>query len=217
MTSANTTSEREVLAVAPTTALIHPSVPATARARIVVMAGGAVTQWLPYFVSRVTRTGRTGVIGAVLFACSLLLLLAVDMPQRNESATLRRELATAGQGATGTVAADPALGKFVAALPRRADLPLILGQMVQQANEAGIQLDSGRYELVGAAGSNPIARYRFSFPLQGSYPNIRKFINGTLAAIPATGVDSLRIERNSIGEGNVVADLRLIVFVRNTP
>ena len=133
MTSANTTSEREVLAVAPTTALIHPSVPATARARIVVMAGGAVTQWLPYFVSRVTRTGRTGVIGAVLFACSLLLLLAVDMPQRNESATLRRELATAGQGATGTVAADPALGKFVAALPRRADLPLILGQMVQQA------------------------------------------------------------------------------------
>ena len=73
---------------------------------------------------------------------------------------------------------------------------------------------SGRYEFTPAK-SGQIARYRLAFPVRGSYPQLRRFIDGTLGAVPAVGLEGLRLERASVDEEVLDADLRFEVIVRN--
>jgi hypothetical protein len=192
-----------------------PSHVVVARARpLVARTAEAVTLWVPYAGRRLTQVGRLGAIGWALLACSVALTVAFVIPQRHEAEALRQQLSSTHAG-SGNAHRSQEVSQFVAQLPLRSDLPRILAQMIEQSGRAGVQLESGRYEQVNETGG--IARFRFSFPVKGSYSSISKFINGTLATIPAAGVDALRIERKSITEATVDADLRFIIFVRSTP
>lgn len=56
-----------------------------------------------------------------------------------------------------------------------------------------------------------------AFPVRGPYPQIRAFLDGTLAAMPAVALDGLVLERKSIGDGNVEAQIRMTVYARSSP
>ena len=62
-----------------------------------------------------------------------------------------------------------------------------------------------------------MGRYELEFPVKAPYPNVRDFINRTLSAVPAAGLDKLRIERKVVGDPVVSADIRFVVFVRAEP
>jgi len=88
-----------------------------------------------------------------------------------------------------------------------------LGVVLVQATDAGIDLPQGRYTSSPPT-ANRLARYTFEFPVKGDYGNIRSFINKSLAAIPALGLDKLHVERKNVGDTVVSADVGFVIYLR---
>jgi hypothetical protein len=88
-----------------------------------------------------------------------------------------------------------------------------LGTVLAQAAEAGITLEQGKYTFTPAAG-NRLARYTFEFPVKADYASIRAFINKSLTVIPALGLDKLHIERKTVGDTNVSAEVGFVIYLR---
>ena len=92
-------------------------------------------------------------------------------------------------------------------------MPTVIGQMFAEAKASGVSLDTGHYVYTAAKGG-AIARYELEFPVKASYPDIRKFIDRTLATVPAAALGKLRLERKAVGDAIVAADVVFVVFVR---
>lgn len=175
---------------------------------------------VPYLSHQAQYVGRVGVIGVALLVFSIVCFLSANSPLRQQIAALRSDLAqiqqdqlTRGGSSKGLTPAAQ-LQTFVSGLPARAQLPAITEQIIAQASAAGLVLEQGSYDFT-VTQSGKIIRARLSFPLQGTYPSIRQFINGTLAAIPGAAVDGLRLERKTIGLAQVSANISFAVFLRN--
>jgi hypothetical protein len=186
------------------------------------LARRLATQVVPYLSHQAQYVGRVGVMGVALLVFSIVCFLSANSPLRHQLAGLRSDLAQSERdrlvrhraGADLTPTAQ--LQTFVSKLPARAELPAITEQVVAQASAAGLALERGSYDFT-VTHSGRIVRARLSFPVEGTYPNIRQFVTGTLAAIPGAAVDGLRLERKTIGSEAISADIRFAVFLRNDP
>jgi hypothetical protein len=103
--------------------------------------------------------------------------------------------------------------QFAASLPTREQVPALLGVVLAQATDAGVVLEQGRYSFTPAT-SNRLARYTFEFPVKANYGNIRTFIDKSLAALPALGLDKLHVERKNVGDMVVSADVGFVIYLR---
>jgi len=175
------------------------------------------SEWLPRAGWTMGRTGRPGLLGIALLLAAALFLVTTHLPVASEVAALRAELAAA-QGQARAPAADEVADPVTAisALPARSDMPEILRDLFGRAAQARLAVDTGKYEVSATKGSRAV-RYRIAFPVRGPYPQIRAFLDGTLAAMPAVALDGLVLERRSIGDGNVEAQIRMTVFTRSSP
>lgn len=214
--------EAGALALAPATATapsrlaalppLTPAAPPGALTRSRALAGSALLQ-LQY---QVMRLGVAGQIGAAAILAALVLGLSVLLPGHQAVSSLGAELSRLQHHAPAAPAGTTTVSGFMQALPTRAEMPAVLGKFVEQAKQAGVQLDNGHYAF-SPAQAGGISRYEIEFPLKGDYPNIRAFINSALSAVPAAGLDKLQVERKSIGDHTVSADVRFVVFVRSEP
>lgn len=174
-------------------------------------------EWLPRAAWTIGRTGRPGLLGMALLLAAALFLVTTHLPVASEVEGLRAELAAAQGHApapAATEVADPLAA--ISALPARTEVPEVLRDLFGRAAQARLAVDSGKYEVSAAQGSHAV-RYRVAFPVRGPYPQIRAFLDGTLAAMPAVALDGLVLERKSIGDGNVEAQIRMTVYARSSP
>jgi type IV pilus assembly PilO-like protein len=188
---------------------------ATARARRV--AARLKNEWLPRATWTISRTGRTGLVGIALLLAAALFLVSTHLKVAGEVHAMRADLATAlSRARTAAVerAADPATA--IRALPARTDVPAILRQLFEEATRAGLAVDTAKYE-VAATKSSGVVRYQIAFPVTGPYPQIRAFIDATLATMPAVALRDLALERKTIGDGSVEAQIRMTVYTRSGP
>jgi len=161
---------------------------------------------------RIARVGVAGQAGLAVLTAALVIAASVLLPARQALLSLGADLART-QGAPAGPAGHAAAPQFLGQLPTRAQMPAVVAQIYQQAKAAGVALDSGRYAY-SAARSGDVSRYEVEFPIKASYPVVRDFINRTLTAVPAAGLDRLHIERKSVADGSVSADVRFVIFVR---
>jgi hypothetical protein len=163
---------------------------------------------------RVTRLGGLGLSGVALIVGAIAMLIAINLPQRASIEALRATAAQPGgaAGAAGFAAAE--VGKLITRLPPRSQAPEIMEKVLAQANAAGVELPRGQYEFV-AARDGVAAFYRVSLPVKAGYPQLRSFMDKTLLALPGVGVESLRIERKSVGDDQVEAEIKLALYVRD--
>lgn len=187
-------------------------VPVTSMTALQERAEHLMVRALPqarYQLMRVGPAGLTG-IGALLAAAVAALVLL--LPAHQSVLALRNELIKAGHAAP---AVRPELSpqQFAASLPTREQVPALLGVVLAQATDAGVVLEQGRYSFTPAT-SNRLARYTFEFPVKANYGNIRAFIDKSLAALPALGLDKLHVERKSVGDMVVSADVGFVIYLR---
>ena len=95
-------------------------------------------------------------------------------------------------------------------------MPAILRQLFDGATRAQLAVDTAKYEI-NATKSSDVVRYQITFPVTGPYPQIRAFLDATLATMPAVALHDLAIDRKSIGDGDVEAQLRMTVYTRSAP
>ena len=201
----------------PPATLARAAAPALARRLAVRLSN----QWLPRAAWTIRRTGRPGLVGIALLLAAALFLSSTHLKVAAEVQTLRADLAAAQRQAR-TAAADRVADKVadpttaIRALPARTEMPAILLQLFHEATRAQLAVDTARYEI-NATTSGGVVRYQLAFPVTGPYPQIRAFIDATLATMPAVALRDLALERKSIGDGNVEAQIRMTVYTRSAP
>ena len=168
--------------------------------------------------ARLQRLGVMGIggVAAVIF-CATFVVSAL-LPLYSRVVELRDTVEATGNAARHLRLPPPQeqATKFVAGLPDRNSLPAVMGAIVQQANDAGLSLERGTYQWsLGKSGA--LARYQVTLPVKGSYPAIRKFVDSTLAEVPAAALAGISLERPNVGDAQVAANLRFEIFVRNGP
>src|SRR6266478_7108249 len=173
-------------------------------------------EWLPRAAWTISRTGRPGLVGIGLLLAAALFLLSTHLRVAAEVEAMRADLASA-QGQARTAAADKVADPATAmrALPARTDMPAILRQLFNKATQARLAVDTGKYEI-NAMGSSGVVRYQIAFPVTGPYPQIRAFIDATLATMPALALSDLVLDRKSLADGNVEAQIRMTVYTAAT-
>jgi hypothetical protein len=162
---------------------------------------------------RVTRVGSAGLGGLVLISVAIATFVMVNLPQRASIEALRAAaVQPAATGGSGLAAAQ--VGKVLTGLPPRSGAPEVLEKILAQAKDAGVELDRGKYEFVPSR-DGVAAHYRVQLPVTTTYPQLRSFMDKTLLALSGVGVEGLRIERKSIGDERIEADVKLAIYVKD--
>ena len=182
---------------------------ASALERMQLYGNRAVAETL-YQARRLGVATLAGVAAVVLAAT---LFIANNLPQGAAVAALKGQVAHLTPLAKGA-AVSPLSGSMLAALPPRGQAPEIVAKILEEARASGVELPRGQYEYVPAR-DGVAARYRMSFPVHATYPQLREFMDRTLVALPAVAVEGLRIERKTVGDNSVDAELKLSAYVRS--
>lgn len=159
------------------------------------------------------RVGTAGAVGMSALISAVALAVLGLLPAQQSLNALRAELARP-HSATSTASTDSSLERFVVSLPTRTQVPAVLGVMLTQAAAANVALDEGHYSYRPAQ-TGKLAQYAIEFPIKGSYTNIRGFVDATLQALPAVGLDQLSVSRKNIGDSAVTAQVRFILYLRD--
>jgi len=162
------------------------------------------------------RVGPAGIAGVAATLAAVAIGATALIAGRNATDTLAAQIASAQHRPNIVSSTEEGIGKVVAALPTRDQIPAVIGVMLQQAQQSGVALDTGHYSYSPPKGGG-VGRYELEFPVKADYPSVRDFINRTLTAVPSAGLDKLRIERKVVGDTVVSADVRFVVFVRSGP
>jgi hypothetical protein len=168
---------------------------------------------LPQVRYQLMRVGPAGLTGIAAFTAAAVAAIVLVLPAHQSVLTLRAELTKAGHTQPAALHPERSPQQFAAALPTRAEIPALLGEVLVQATDSGIVLEQGRYTFSPATSSR-LARYTFEFPIKSDYGNIRNFINKSLAAVPALGLDKLHVERKNVGDTLVSADVGFVIYLR---
>jgi hypothetical protein len=173
---------------------------------------------LEYLLRRIGPPGWIGLAGIVV-AAALFFLAA--QPQWLHLQRLNAEIATTAgtldqrrtTEAT-TLTLPQQLAAFYATFPKAGAVPEILGRLNGQATEQKLALETGEYALTSAT-AGTLDQLRITFPLRGSYPQIRKFIASALADQPALALQNLQLRRDKIGDDRVEGRLVFVLFVEH--
>jgi hypothetical protein len=174
----------------------------------------AVTHWIPLAQYQLTRLGPAGVTGIGAAAAATVIGIFALLSLQTANDNLNAQLLRARHRPEVTITPEQGLIRAVAQLPSRAQIPAVLGQILQQAQAAGVQLEKGQYTYV-ASGTGGFGRYELDFPVKAQYPGVRDFINRTLTNIPAAGLDKLSFERKQVGDTQINAEVRFVVFTQD--
>jgi len=207
------------LVPAPLRPAASAAVPATtaataATSTAIVRAQLLGTQALAHAGYQLRRLGTTTLVGIGAMVTAVTMFLAYNLPQGHAVTTLQGQLARLAT--SGAAAGTTPNGATLASLPPRGEAPEVVAKVYEEAKAAGIDLPRGQYEYVPAR-DGVAARYRMTFPVHASYPQIRSFLDRTLIALPAVAVEGLRLERKSVGDGTVEAEVKLAAYVRGEP
>jgi hypothetical protein len=153
----------------------------------------------------------------VLLFCAAFAVSAL-LPAERELKVLRAAAASraalAADSSAGNAQRGEAYGHFYDRFPPLDKLPDELERLYRLASAAKLDVPRGDYRLEDRGA--PLAAYRITLPLHGTYPRIRAFIAGVLQAMPTLAIDALRFERKQSDDPEIDAQLRLTAYFRTT-
>lgn len=104
------------------------------------------------------------------------------------------------------------LAAFYGFFPRPDDLPDLLETVFTVARSQGLQLDQGEYRVL-KDNAGGLTQFQIMLPVRGSYPQIRKFVDGALAEVAALSLDSIQFDRQKVGDPAVDAKVKLVMYL----
>lgn len=171
-------------------------------------------------LQRVVRNmGWTAIGGVALVIFAAGFFLSNVMPLQTEVTALRervRQLET--QAAAQTQAAGPErpddqLAAFYRELPFVRQAAEIVRRLHAYAHDAGLVLEQGEYRPLPHP-SGKLVRYQILLPVQGGYPQVRRFLARAMRDTPGLALDGIGFQREKGGSRALETQLRLTVFLR---
>jgi Tfp pilus assembly protein PilO len=169
------------------------------------------------FIARTGASlGRSGSIGVALLVLASGFYAGTMYPEQRRLDAMQREVAELRQHARPAreETRSPAdnLAAFYASFPVPDELPEILDTIFRAARRQSLTLERGEYRVTRPSTAGMV-QYQLTFPVRGSYPQIRKFVDAALAELPALSLESVHFERQKIAEPVVDAKITLAVHL----
>ena len=163
----------------------------------------------------IDRLGTPGVLGiGVLLFCALFYFSGVRPLERELEAQQAVAERLKSRTPVQLVSRDRAdeLRRFHALFPPIDQLPQELERVYAIARAAHLQVHQGEYRLE-SRGAGLVA-YRVTFPIRGTYTQLRQFVDVTLKEMSTVALDTLRFERKKAGDPQLEAQVRLTLHFR---
>jgi hypothetical protein len=180
-----------------------------------------LTGWVLRLGIALRAVGPVGLGAAVLLAGSAAALGWI-VPEREAREQQHRAVlaqAVAPAAATGAQVAQPetaSIDAFYKALGERHYAEQQVRTLFGLADKAGLVLTQGEYR--GAYDRNArVYAYQVTLPVRGPYKAVWGFAMSSLASIPFASLDEISFKRESVGDANVDARLRLTLYLNGTP
>lgn len=166
--------------------------------------------------------GWPGAIGgAALGLCMALYFSAVQPAQQRLDAarlnarSLHERVARAAQALNDTARPlDEQLAAFYQVFPSEHEATDWIGKIAAIAQRDGLLLQEAEYK-VNRDKIGKLTRLQMSLPLTGEYPKIRSFLSDLHAEIPIVSLEQVQFERQKVGDQQVEAKVRLVIFLGN--
>ncbi len=173
-------------------------------------------------IEQTRRLGWPGLVGATLLVLALGYALFGLLPAREALANLDQQLAADRAqlaAAPSAVAVKPAsdassaqLEDFRRNLPAQLDATGAIDRIYVLAREEGISLARGEYAL-GLDPKTRLARYQVLLPVRGSYPQLRRFLHGLQAQLPALALEEVDLQRKQIADSELEGRIRMTLYL----
>ncbi len=62
-----------------------------------------------------------------------------------------------------------------------------------------------------------LARYQIVYPVQGSYGQVRGFVNDVLDSVPAAALEEMTLKRKNVADSVLEARVRFTIFLGPQP
>lgn len=169
---------------------------------------------------RLGRLGWPGMLGIGLWTMAAALYFSALLPAqqrldevRLSAASLQERIARANrQMATGERPAAEQLAEFYRAFPDERSSPDWIGRIAATAQRSGLRLEQGEYkpsrDKVGR-----LTRVQMTLPVRGEYRQIRTFLASTGAEVPIASLEQVQFERQKVGDPQVDAKIRLVLYL----
>lgn len=164
------------------------------------------------------QLGWQGILGLILIGLSVLLLLFAVMPDTKKIDALSVSYAELKANVVkGKVQAKPdhhldVTTTLNALTPKQSEANSQIALMLNIATHAGLTTD--KVDYASQSYSSSLLKYQIKFPTQGSYIQIRQFINEVLNALPTIALADIRLKRDDIGNDVIDANIQFNLYVR---
>ncbi len=104
----------------------------------------------------------------------------------------------------------PLFAGIMAGIPTQNDMPLLVKDLVQNARRLNLSVSSVKYDMPRRA-IGELAMLDFSFPVEGRYPDIKRFIHSVETSDRLVGIETLKLTSE---QGRVRLDMKLVTYVK---
>jgi hypothetical protein len=136
----------------------------------------------------------------------------MDTVQRSAAVAQKNQVNDKGVKTRRDDTPEGQLAEFYDFFPGEKNLPQWLGKLVAIAEKNGLSLNDGEYKVTqGKTGK--LMRYNIAFPVQGDYPQIRKFLLSIKTEVPVAALEDIQFEREDIVDSVVRAKIKLVLYL----
>lgn len=158
------------------------------------------------------------VLAAAVFAVFLNLVLSFTfIKDQDERARELKDRALALRGALsgkGSGTNDTALAvSFIKGLPESGELASVLEEVFKSAKRSGLSVATAEYNSETFKDSS-ISRYAFTFPVEGSYRDVKRFLYDVESSRRPLVIEELSLASGKAGEGKTALRIRMSVYYR---
>jgi len=99
---------------------------------------------------------------------------------------------------------------IMAGIPAQKDMPILVKELVQTARRLSLSVENINYDIPKSAGGE-LVMLSFSFPIEGQYSNIKRFVYDVETSDRIVGIQELRFD--SV-KGAVKLNMKLMTYVK---
>jgi Tfp pilus assembly protein PilO len=97
-----------------------------------------------------------------------------------------------------------------AGLPAQKDMPLLVKDLVQTARKLNLKVASVNYDIP-KRGSEGLTMLSFSFPAEGSYPSVKRFVYEVETSDRLVGIQDVKLDSE---KGRVKLLMKLVTYIK---
>jgi Tfp pilus assembly protein PilO len=162
--------------------------------------------------------GWGGMIGLLLLAGSAVgygVVVRGDEARlrqlESQATSLRARIQQAERGGITLTGAEAQLAEFYGFFST-AGATVWLDKIYGAAAREGLVLEQGEYRSAPDK-TGKLVRYQVTFPVKGSYLQVRRFIDGVLTDVPVAALEDVAFKREAVGSTSLEARVKFTLFL----